>query len=43
MKNQVDTRPVNRRKSNLVAYLQGVHMDVEIPKAFRFNEVYVSF
>ena len=42
-KNQVDMRGLNRQKSNLIAYIQGIHTDMEIPKAVRQNEIYMSF
>lgn len=34
---------INGRKYNLIFYVQGIHMDMVIPKIVKPNEVYMSF
>ena len=34
-KNQIDLRQIKRKKSNLIAYVQGIHIDIKILKTFR--------
>ena len=41
-KSQIDMRQINKRKPNLIAYIRGIHTGMEIPKAVRQNEVYMS-
>lgn len=36
-------RQMNKRKSNLISYVQGIHADMEIPKTVWQNEIYLSF
>jgi len=42
-KNQIDMRQVNRRKSNVISYVKGIHTDTEIPETVRQDEVYMAF
>ena len=42
-KNQIDMRQINRgKKSNLIAYVRGIHTDMEISKTARQNKVCMS-
>ena len=42
-KNQIDMRQINKRETNLILSIWRIHIDMEIPKTVRQNEVYVSF
>ena len=38
IKNHLDMRHINRRKSNLIAYLWGIHTDTEISKTLKQHD-----
>ena len=40
--NQIDMRQINRRKSNLILYMQGIHTDMDIPKTGKVRHTYMS-
>lgn len=40
--NQIDMRQINKRRSNVLGYLRGIHTDMEILKTVRSDAVYLS-
>lgn len=38
--NETDMRQINRQKSNIMAYIQGIHIDMENPKTVRQQGVF---
>lgn len=41
-RNQIDMRPINRRKSSLLIPTQGIHTGMEILKTARQHDTYIN-